>query len=115
MSSDRRLAVARSVSATLMTSQNSAGVSRFRPRLKRQFKRTGKSAHPIPILVAAFVSRFEGTLAMPTILIEGCYRFFFDSADRDEPPHVHVERDQCSAAFWLEPVRKDAVGSRGRN
>lgn len=42
---------------------------------------------------------------MPTILIEGPYRFFFYAADRDEPPHVHVERDNCVAKFWLEPVR----------
>ena len=42
---------------------------------------------------------------MPTILIEGPYRFFFSAADRDVPPHVHVERDNCVAKFWLEPVR----------
>lgn len=24
--------------------------------------------------------------------------------DRHEPPHVHVERDQNKAKFWLEPV-----------
>ena len=42
---------------------------------------------------------------MPTILIEGPYRFFFYSADRDKPPHIHAERDNCVAKFWLEPVR----------
>lgn len=42
---------------------------------------------------------------MPTVLIEGPYRFFFYSADREEPRHIHVERDECSAKFWLEPVR----------
>ena len=41
---------------------------------------------------------------MPTVLREGPYRFFFYSADRDEPPHVHVERDDGEAKFWLDPV-----------
>jgi hypothetical protein len=30
---------------------------------------------------------------------------FFYAGDRDEPPHVHVERDYCEAKFWLDPVR----------
>ena len=30
---------------------------------------------------------------MPTILREGPYRFFFYASDREEPLHVHVERD----------------------
>ncbi len=42
---------------------------------------------------------------MPTVLRKGPYRFFFYSGDRDEPPHVHVERDDCEAKFWLDPVR----------
>lgn len=42
---------------------------------------------------------------MPTILRSGPYRFFFYSGDRNEPPHVHVERDDKTAKFWLSPVR----------
>ncbi len=42
---------------------------------------------------------------MPTIRREGPYRFFFYASDREEPPHVHVERDQQTAKFWLCPVR----------
>jgi len=30
---------------------------------------------------------------MPTVLQIGPYRFFFYAGDRDEPPHVHVERE----------------------
>lgn len=41
---------------------------------------------------------------MPTVLLEGPYRFFFYSNDRTEPPHIHVERDGRVAKFWLEPV-----------
>jgi hypothetical protein len=42
---------------------------------------------------------------MPTVLRVGPYRFFFYAGDRDEPPHVHVERDDKEAKFWLAPVR----------
>ncbi len=41
---------------------------------------------------------------MPTVLRIGPYRFFFYSADCDEPPHIHVARDDDEAKFWLDPV-----------
>ncbi|MDN5874926.1 MAG: DUF4160 domain-containing protein [Sinobacteraceae bacterium] len=41
---------------------------------------------------------------MPTILREGPYRFYWYSHEPGEPPHVHVDRDVCSAKFWLRPV-----------
>ena len=34
----------------------------------------------------------------------GPYRFYFYSHEPNEPPHVHVDRDESSAKFWLEPV-----------
>ena len=40
---------------------------------------------------------------MPTILREGPYRFFFYASDRDEPLHVHVERDDRVAKFLAGP------------
>ncbi len=50
---------------------------------------------------------------MPTVLRDGPYRLFFYSADRDEPPHVHVERDDHIAKVWLDPVRLERnVGFR---
>jgi hypothetical protein len=42
---------------------------------------------------------------MPTVLRIGPYRFFFYAGDRSEPLHVHVERDDNTAKFWLDPVR----------
>jgi hypothetical protein len=42
---------------------------------------------------------------MPTILRSGPYRFFFYAGDRNEPPHIHCERDDKTAKFWLQPVR----------
>ena len=50
---------------------------------------------------------------MPTVHHEGPYRFFFYSADRNEPPHVHVERDAQRAKFWLDPVRLARSGGFG--
>ena len=47
---------------------------------------------------------------MPTVLRIGAYRFFFYSGDRDEPPHVHVERDDMIAKFWLDPLRLQVSG-----
>jgi hypothetical protein len=41
---------------------------------------------------------------MPTVLrIEG-YRFFFYSLEGLEPPHIHVERGDEVAKYWLNPV-----------
>ncbi len=48
---------------------------------------------------------------MPTVLHDGPYRLYFYASDRDEPVHIHVERDDDIAKFWLEPVRLQ--GSRG--
>jgi hypothetical protein len=45
----------------------------------------------------------------------GPYRLFFYSADRDEPPHVHVEREEGKAKFWLEPVRLENSRGFGRS
>ncbi len=42
---------------------------------------------------------------MPTALRIGPYRFFFYAGDGDEPPHIHIERDNSTAKFWLDPVR----------
>ena len=47
---------------------------------------------------------------MPTVLRAGRYRFLFYSSDAEEPPHVHVERDNNSAKFWLSPVRLQSSG-----
>ncbi len=52
---------------------------------------------------------------MPTILREGPYRFFFYAGDGDEPQHVHVERDNRVAKFWLDPVRIQRSGGLRRS
>ncbi len=42
---------------------------------------------------------------MPSLLRLGPCRFFCYAGDREEPPHIHVERDDKEAKFWLSPVR----------
>ncbi|MGZ8190205.1 MAG: DUF4160 domain-containing protein [Methylococcaceae bacterium] len=51
---------------------------------------------------------------MPTVLRIGPYRFFFFAGDRDEPPHIHIERDDMVAKFWLDPVRLQSSGGFSR-
>ena len=44
----------------------------------------------------------------------GPYRFYFYAGDRDEPPHVHVEREDKIAKFWLDPMRLQSSGGFSR-
>ncbi len=41
---------------------------------------------------------------MPTVLRDGAYRIYFYSHEPNKPPHVHIDRDNLSAKFWLNPV-----------
>jgi len=51
---------------------------------------------------------------MPTVLRRRAYRFFFVSLDRSEPPHIHVQRENKVAKFWLEPVALERAGGFSR-
>ena len=42
---------------------------------------------------------------MPTALRSGPYRFYFYSHEPSEPAHIHIDRDDLSAKFWLDPVQ----------
>jgi Domain of unknown function (DUF4160) len=48
---------------------------------------------------------------MPEVLRTGGFRFFFFSREGHEPRHVHVERAEKYAKFWLEPI--ELAESRG--
>jgi len=41
---------------------------------------------------------------MPVILRVKGYRILFYSSDLDEPPHVHVRRENKEAKYWMDPV-----------
>jgi hypothetical protein len=51
---------------------------------------------------------------MPTVLRSGPYRFFFYASNGVEPPHVHIERENHRAKFWLKPVRLQESGGFSR-
>ena len=48
---------------------------------------------------------------MPEVWRERGFRFFFFSREGHEPRHVHVERAEKYAKFWLEPI--ELAESRG--
>jgi len=41
---------------------------------------------------------------MPTVLRIGPFRFFFYSNEYNEPAHIHFQRDNMLAKFWLKPI-----------
>ena len=47
---------------------------------------------------------------MPTVLRVGPYRFFFYAGDREEPLHIHIQRDDNIAKFWLDPIMLHSSG-----
>lgn len=50
---------------------------------------------------------------MPTVLREAGLRFHFFSADRNEPPHVHVDGHGRRAKIWIETLRVAKSGGFG--
>jgi hypothetical protein len=52
---------------------------------------------------------------MPTIFRIGPYRFFFWANDRLEGVHVHIERENIIAKFWVDPIRLQESGGFDRN
>jgi hypothetical protein len=41
---------------------------------------------------------------VPKVARSGPYRFFFFSNEGLEPRHIHVQKGDALAKFWLEPV-----------
>ncbi len=41
---------------------------------------------------------------MPTVLRIWAYRFYLYSHEPNEPPHIHIDKNNLSAKFWLEPA-----------
>jgi len=42
---------------------------------------------------------------MPTVLLVNGFRFYFYSNENNEPIHIHVEKAEGNAKFWLEPIK----------
>jgi hypothetical protein len=52
---------------------------------------------------------------VPTILRAEGFRFFFYSNESDEPAHIHVERGDVTAKYWLDPVKlAESVGMKAQ-
>ena len=48
---------------------------------------------------------------MPTVLRVDGHRFFFYSNEGVEPPHIHVQKAEKYAKYWLKPIRlPDSIG-----
>ncbi len=41
---------------------------------------------------------------MPKVFEDSGFTFRFYAADLDEPVHVHIEKDDKAAKFWLDPI-----------
>jgi hypothetical protein len=41
---------------------------------------------------------------MPTVLLIKGYRFFFFSNEGNEPVHIHIEKADSYAKFWIDPL-----------
>ncbi|MFM2409631.1 MAG: hypothetical protein RL481_459 [Pseudomonadota bacterium] len=48
---------------------------------------------------------------MPTLLRLNGFRFYFFSHEPNEPPHVHVDRDEATIKVWLGNL--EVAKSRG--
>jgi hypothetical protein len=55
---------------------------------------------------------WAGRRLMPTVMWQKGFRIAFYAADRDEPPHVHVDRNKKEAKFWLTPFVRMADNKR---
>ena len=43
---------------------------------------------------------------MPTVLRVRGFQFYFFSQEGSEPAHIHVERGDGTAKYWLNPIRR---------
>jgi hypothetical protein len=43
-------------------------------------------------------------MSMPTVLLINGYRFFFFSNEKNEPLHIHIEKAEKYAKFWIDPL-----------
>jgi hypothetical protein len=59
---------------------------------------------PPPWSIACQRNRSAWKVFVPTILRTGGFRLYFYSHEPNEPPHVHLDRGNASAKFWLENV-----------
>jgi len=52
---------------------------------------------------------------MPTILMIMGWRFFFYANERNEPIHVHCQKGESDAKYWLDVERFEALEAHAYN
>jgi hypothetical protein len=91
------------VSSQTLIPSSAPGHRPCRHRLSpRQAPRVGVSHRLVYPYTARTAIRYNPLV--PTVLRTGPYRFYFYSHEPNEPAHVHVDRDELSAKFWIAPV-----------
>ena len=56
---------------------------------------------PVNVFDLLNKANFLVILIMPVVLLVNGFRFFFFSNENDEPVHIHVEKGDAAAKFWL--------------
>jgi hypothetical protein len=65
---------------------------------------SGASGGDFLLLALVIIKELDYSRDVPTVLRIGGFRFFFFSNEGLEPAHVHVEHQDATAKFWLDPV-----------
>ncbi|MBI5243856.1 MAG: DUF4160 domain-containing protein [Elusimicrobia bacterium] len=52
---------------------------------------------------------------MPTILMVWGWRFFFYANERNEPIHIHCQKAEAEAKYWLDVESFEAVEAHSYN
>ena len=52
---------------------------------------------------------------MPTILMVWGWRFFFYANERNEPIHIHCQKAEAEAKYWLDVASFEAVEAHSYN
>lgn len=52
---------------------------------------------------------------MPTVIYLYGWRFFFFSNEGNEPIHIHVEKNEKKAKYWLDTEKTDAEEAYSEN
>ncbi|MCX7049757.1 MAG: DUF4160 domain-containing protein [Candidatus Sumerlaeota bacterium] len=52
---------------------------------------------------------------MPTVLMIMGWRFYFYANERNEPPHIHCQKGDAEAKFWLDAETFELIEEHAYN
>ena len=70
---------------------------------------TNSNSQPLDVQVLKIkycIKKFLKFVCMPTVLVVNGFRFFFYSNENNEPIHIHIEKAEASAKYWLNPIEE---------